>query len=237
MKILALILARRGSKRLVDKNIRNMCGKPLILWSIETAKKIKLISDILVSTDDSRVASICAEAGVPIPWLRPRILASDSASSVDVALHALDWYEAEKGGVDGILLLQPTSPFRSVGSIIRGIELFEESKFKPVVGVSPSRDHPMWAMKIEGNYLMPFMDNQNAIKMRSQELPPAYIINGSFYLIKPEELRKNKSFLNQASVPLVIESALEAVDIDTEDDFIFAELLYKQRKSNQIKRV
>ena len=157
MRILALITARGGSKRLPGKNIRVLGQKPLIVWSIDVAKDIPEICDILVSTDDTAIASVCAEAGALVPWLRPTELATDTASSVDVALHALNWYEAEKGSVDGILLLQPTSPFRSRETVLRGMELFRKNGRKPVLGVSPTHTHPMWTLKMEGEYLVPFM--------------------------------------------------------------------------------
>jgi CMP-N-acetylneuraminic acid synthetase len=113
VKILALIPARGGSKRLPGKNIRILQEKPLIVWSIEVAKGIPEICDILVSTNDLAILSVCKEAGALVPWLRPASLATDEASSIDVAIHALDWYESEKGAIDGVMLLQPTSPFRS----------------------------------------------------------------------------------------------------------------------------
>ena len=124
MKILALIPARGGSERLPDKNTRLLGDKPLIVWSIEIIKDIPEICDILVSTDDIDISKISKESGALLPWLRPAELATDTASSVDTALHALDWYEAEKGAVDGLLLLQPTSPFRSRDTIYKGIKLF-----------------------------------------------------------------------------------------------------------------
>jgi len=221
MRILALIPARAGSKRLPGKNIRMLGGKPLIVWSIDAAKGIPEICDILVSTDNSEIAEICKESGVLVPWLRPAELATDTASSVDVALHALNWYESDKSKVDGILLLQPTSPFRSQETIRKGIMLFAKHELKPVVGVSPTHAHPMWTLKMEGDYLVPYM-KENALETRSQDLPPAYAVNGSFYLISPTELRNCKSFMGSRTVPLLIESPQEALDIDTEWDFKIA---------------
>ena len=125
MKILALILARGGSKRLPGKNIRCLGGKPLIVWSIDVTKHIPEICDILVSTDDPAIAAVSKGAGALVPWLRPPELATDTATSVDAALHALDWYEADKGKVDGLLLLQPTSPFRTKETVMRGIAFFK----------------------------------------------------------------------------------------------------------------
>ena len=226
MRILALIPARGGSKRLLGKNIRMLGDKPLIVWSIDAAKGIPEICDILVSTDSSEIAEICKESGVLVPWLRPADLATDTASSVDVAIHALDWYEAEKGAVDGILLLQPTSPFRTQEAIRKGIMLFMKHDRKPVLGVSPTHAHPMWTLKMKGDYLVPYMQ-EHGLESRSQDLPPAYIVNGSFYLISPTELRNSKSFVGSKTIPLTIESPQEALDIDTEWDFKIAEIFAK----------
>lgn len=231
MRILALITARGGSKRLPGKNIRPLGGKPLIVWSIHAAKNIPEICEILVSTDAPAIAAICAEAGAYVPWLRPAVLATDTATSVDVALHALDWYESEKGSVDGLILLQPTSPFRTQATIKRGIQLFSEHGRRPVLGVSRSHDHPMWSLKIEGGYLLPFMQD-HGLAMRSQDLLPAYVVNGSFYLITTAELRAQRSFVGVKTVPLIIESSQETLDIDTESDFKMAESFLVMSDSN-----
>ncbi len=224
MRILVLIPARSGSKRLPGKNIRTLGGKPLIVWSIDVAKNVPNICDILVSTDDVAIATVCKEAGAYVPWLRPTELATDAARSVDVALHALDWYEATKGQVDGLLLLQPTSPFRSRSTIQQGIELFGKHNYQPVLGVSVNCTHPMWTLKMEGDYLVPFM-HDHALGIRSQDLPEAYAVNGSFYLISPKELRACHSFVGTNTIPLIIQSPQESMDIDTEWDFKMAEFI------------
>jgi N-acylneuraminate cytidylyltransferase len=222
MKILALIPARGGSKRLPGKNIKLLGGKPLIVWSIDVAKGTPEICDILVSTDNAAIAKVSKDAGALVPWLRPEELATDTASSVDVALHALEWYEAEKGKVDGLLLLQPTSPFRTQSTVRQGIGLFKDNNLQSVLGVSPCHTHPMWTLKIEGQHLVPFMPN-HGLGMRSQDLPPAYVVNGSFYLSSPENLRTRLSFSAGELIPLVIDSEEEVLDIDTALDFKIAE--------------
>lgn len=222
MRILALITARGGSKRLPGKNIRVLGGKPLIVWSIDVTRGIPEICDILVSTDDPAIATACAEAGAYVPWLRPAGLATDTASSVDVALHALDWYEAAKGAVDGLLLLQPTSPFRTKKTVRKGIELFGRNGQQPVLGVSPTHAHPMRTLKMESDYLVPYV-SEHGFGMRSQDLPPAYVENGSLYLISTAELRAGRSFVGIKTTPLLIDSPQEALDIDTEWDFKMAE--------------
>jgi CMP-N,N'-diacetyllegionaminic acid synthase len=225
MKILALITARGGSKRLPGKNIRILGEKPLIVWSIDIAKDIPEICDILVSTDDAAIASVCTGAGAIVPWLRPADLASDTASSVDVVLHALDWYETENGVVDGLLLLQPTSPFRTKKTMLKGIALYKENGRKPVLGVSPTPAHPMWTLKTDGEYVVPFF-KEHGFGKRSQDLPTAYMVNGSFYMISPSELRSIRSFVGANTTPLIVETPSEALDIDTEWDWQVAEAAY-----------
>jgi len=167
MRILALITARGGSKRLPGKNIKLLGGKPLIEWSIEVAKNIPAICDILVSNDSEDIAEVARNTGALVPWLRPADLASDTASAVDVALHALNWYERENGKVDGLMLLQPTSPFRTHETVSRGIILFHENSACPIIGVSPAKSHPMWCFRINDNKMQPFIEG-GGLHLRSQ---------------------------------------------------------------------
>jgi N-acylneuraminate cytidylyltransferase len=139
-------------------------------------------------------------------------------------LHALDWYEDDHGKVDGLLLLQPTSPFRSRSTVLRGIDLFRASKLRPVLGVSPASSHPMWCFRIQENTLRPFIED-GGLDLRSQDLPAAFVVNGAFYLIAPADLRKLHSFVSDDANPLVIEDPRESIDIDTEWDWKMAEIV------------
>ena len=232
MKILALIPARGGSKRIPGKNIRLLGDRPLIVWTIDVAKDILEICDVLVSTDDIATSSISKDAGALVPWLRPAQLSTDTSSSVDAALHALDWYEAEKGPVDGLLLLQPTSPFRTKETLRRGIELFKSCHLKRVLGVSSGQSHPLWALKPNGEQLVPYLEDHGFGK-RSQDLPEAYRVTGSFYLISPQLLRAEKSFVGDVIQPLLIDSRQEGFDIDTLDDWALAERLVSSGVSSK----
>ena len=224
MKILALIPARGGSKRLPRKNVKLLGGIPLINWSINATVGVSEICDVLVSTDDPEIAEIAIKASALVPWLRPKELASDNASSVDVALHALDWYESVNGKVDGLLLLQPTSPFRTRESINTGIKRFKEKHNKPIIGVTQNHNHPLWSLELKDGYLIPFEDS-NSLNMRFQDLPQFFNINGSFYLISPQDLRHNRSFIGNHNVPLISNSPKEDIDINTEWDFEIAKYI------------
>ncbi len=227
MKVLAVVTARGGSKRLPGKNIKLLGGRPLIAWSIDIAKDIPNICDILVTTDDECIADIALESGAYVPWLRPASLATDTATSVDVCIHALDWYEEQHGSVDGLLLLQPTSPFRSRETLLRGLDYFVHHQRRTIVGVTPARTHPYWCYRIENETMHPFIDQQEKYR-RSQDLPPVYVTTGSFYLISPHNLRTERSFYCANPVPLVIHAVKEALDIDTEWDWTIANCLLSQ---------
>jgi CMP-N,N'-diacetyllegionaminic acid synthase len=228
MRILLLIPARGGSKRVPKKNMRHLGGKPLISWTLDISKGVPGVCDVLVSTDDLAIAQVGKSSGAKVPWLRPAELSSDTANSVDVALHGLDWFEGHYGKVDGLLLLQPTSPFRTREMLETGIRIFYENGRKSVIGISPTKTNPAWSLKIERDRLVPLISLED-LKKRSQDLITAYEPNGSFYLISPEELRSQKSFYGAESLPLIINSEIEALDIDTEQDFLFAEFIFQSK--------
>jgi CMP-N,N'-diacetyllegionaminic acid synthase len=222
MKILALITARGGSKRLPGKNIRPLGGRPLIAWSIDAVRGLPEICDILVSTDDEQIAQVARTVGASVPWLRPVDLSGDTAGSVDVSLHALDWYESEYGAVDGLLLLQPTSPFRSAAIIARGLDMFAPLPHRSVVSVSPAASHPLWCYRVTGNSMTPYIAKTGEAT-RSQDLPPAHVLNGALYLIRPDQLRAMRTFCPPDVQPLVMESTWEGIDIDTPWDWFLAQ--------------
>lgn len=216
MKILVVIPARGGSKRLKGKNTKLLGGRPLIVWSIDIAKNIPDVCDILVSTDDSSIASISATAGALVPWLRPSCLATDAATSADTVLHALDWYESEHSVVDGVMLLQPTSPYRSRETILAGLKQFYKQR-RSVVSVSEVKINPARCFFIQEHNLKMCVPTSN----HNQET--AYAVNGALYLISPDELRKTRSFFSTTSIPLILNSNRESLDIDNDFDWWLAE--------------
>ena len=139
-KILAVITARAGSKRLPDKNILDLAGKPLIAWTIEPAKQSKFIDKIIVSTDSIKIKNISEKYGVEVPFIRPKELASDSASSISVLKHAILFY---KNKFDYIVLLQPTSPLRKTLDIDNAIKMLGE-KTEAIVSVCETEHSPLW---------------------------------------------------------------------------------------------
>jgi CMP-N,N'-diacetyllegionaminic acid synthase len=222
MKVLALIPARQGSKRLPGKNIKILGNKPLINWSIDIAKQSQVFCDVIVSTDGEDIASIAVDAGAIVPWLRPAHLASDDARSADVAIHALDWYESVHGSVDALALLQPTSPFRTVEIIKNGLMAFEEFSMRPVWTVSYQDSGTPTSLVVKGNFIF-----KNGYKtsgaVDEAETLRFCIPNGVLYIISPNGLRSEKSFASGEIVPLFVGSDIESIDIDTMDDWRMAE--------------
>jgi len=218
MKILVLILARGGSKRLPNKNILKLGKKHLINWSIDFAKKIPFVCDILVSTDSKKIGLIAKKRGALVPWIRPKKLSLCKTKSHDAALHAINWYEDNIQKVDALMLLQPTSPFRRLKTIKEGIRIFKNKKNISVIGVKQSKYN-------SNNYYILSKTKNKSLKKLLKNTEAVYRVNGSFYLISPSNLRKNKSFYNNNTLPLVCKSMIESIDIDTKDDWKIAKKL------------
>ena len=219
--------ARGSSKRIPRKNLLLLGNRPLIAWPVDAANNIPEVCDILVSTDDPEIAAVARAAGALVPWLRPAELATDTSIVVDAALHALNWYEAAHGTLDGLLMLQPSTPFTRNTTICRGISLFAANNCQSVLGVSPAASHPMWCFRKDGSYLSPFLV-EHGLQMRSQDLPPAYVVNGCFFLSAPAVIRTCHALYGNQVLPLVIDSPKETIDIDTQWDWQIAQWALSQ---------
>jgi len=235
-RLLAIIPARAGSKRLPRKNLLKLGGKPLIAWTINAALESGCFVDILVSTDDLEIAEFAQGEGALVPWLRPKELATDTATSVEVVLHSLDWYESERGVVDGVMLLQPTSPFRSVETIRDAALRFKESNFTtPLVSVCRAASHPVWTFLVQDQRMIPYC-GWEYLKVRSQELPSAFTLNGAIYVSTPYRIRKARSLLAEDMGAIIMEDEEESLDIDTQDDWVLAEQIIHRLKAKQDQR-
>lgn len=226
-RVLAVIPARGGSKRLPRKNVLPLGGKPLIQWTIEAGRESGACQDLLVSTDDPEIAEIAQRCGAMVPWLRPAELATDTAGTGQVLSHALAWYESQFGVVDAVLLLQPTSPFRSSNSIAAAVALFARQPseaVRSVVSVSPAHTHPAWTFVLHdaGETMTPIM-GWEPLQHRSQDLPPTYSLNGALYVIPSEDVRRGLPILRPGVRPFVMTDNRESLDIDTMDDWEAAE--------------
>ncbi|PIB62188.1 acylneuraminate cytidylyltransferase family protein [Pseudomonas sp. 2822-17] len=227
MKILAIVPARGGSKRLPGKNIKVLGDRPLIAWTIEAAQQSGVVTDVVISTDDVAIADIARTFGGSVLSMRPAHLATDTAGSFDVVVQVLDEYEAVHGAVDGVMLLQPTSPFRSAESIRRAVLQYQQDVSCAVVSVTAVTSHPAWCFRLEGSTMTPFLGWER-LSTRSQDLEPAFTLNGAIYLIAPSVLREQKRFVGPGTVPLVMTDSRESLDIDTPEDWDVAVRMLKQ---------
>ncbi|NDD00062.1 acylneuraminate cytidylyltransferase family protein [bacterium] len=215
MKVLGLIPARGGSKSIVNKNLVDLGGCPLIKWTIDTAIKSKL-NRVIVSTDNGEIANVCRNFGAEVPFDRPKDLASDDAQSIDVVLHALDVLDEQ---FDAVMLLQPTSPFRKSEDIDLALTMIGAgSSVISVVQVDGT--HPARMKFIEDGFLVdpPFVEEVE--NMPRQKLRPMYIRNGAIYLTGVNDL-KNRTFKGAKSRALVMPRE-RSLNIDSEFDLFIA---------------
>jgi CMP-N,N'-diacetyllegionaminic acid synthase len=230
MKVLGIIIARGGSKGVPGKNKKILSGLPLISYTINAAIQSKLFK-VIISTDDDEVISLGKKSGIEVPFRRPSDLASDSAKSIDVVIHALN--EAERNfneEYDAVMMLQPTAPFRTTEDINKSIYLLDNSpEAESVISVVDVLAHHPARMKyIENGFLIdpPFCEqyeNQNR-----QELIPMYIRNGAIYLTRRDVLLR-RSFKGTKSLALIM-SPENSINIDTLSDFALAEYEMNKRK-------
>lgn len=223
MKILYLITARGGSKGIPGKNIKPLGGRPLIDWSIQGALKAGApAEDLIVSTDSDEIGEIARRCGASVPFMRPAELASDTAGSREVMLHAVDTL-AESGRVyDTICLLQPTSPFRSAKDIRRAIELHELRRPEMTVSVMRSPANPYYNLFEPDAEGMLHISKGSGRYTRRQDAPPVYEFNGAVYVIDVEALRR-ENITRFASILPYEMPADRSIDLDTPADWERAE--------------
>jgi CMP-N,N'-diacetyllegionaminic acid synthase len=221
MKILYLIPARAGSKGLPGKNTKLLGGKPLISYSIDFAiKNIKEGDEICISTDDLNVIKIAGDLGIEIPFIRPKELASDTATSYDVIIHALDYYEKKEILFDCVLLLQPTSPFRNQQDY-ENLILTYSNDLDMVVSVKSSKENPYFTLFEEDEFGL-LNKSKTGDFQRRQDCPKVFAYNGSMYLMKINAL-KSKTISEFKKIKKIVMPEERSIDIDTMADWILAE--------------
>ena len=233
-KVIAIIPARGGSKRIPNKNIKLLAGKPLIYYTIRSAINSKYIDEVFVSTDSEEIAEVSKNSGAKIIQ-RPEELGADDTTTVDVIKHAFDVLGKDNAisKSDILIVLQPTSPLRVTKDIDNALELFDKSTYeengehccKNVISVCES--NPYWNFVIKSDKAEPLFGWEN-FRKRSQDLEKAYAVNGAIYILTGENLLRHSSLYCQ-DIELFIMSKHKSVDIDDEFDFELAELLIKER--------
>ncbi len=225
-RILALIPARGGSKRLPGKNILPLLGKPLVAWTIEQALCSKFCDNVIVSTDDNNIAKVSNKFGAEVPFLRPKKLATDKASSLDVAYHAIDFLRKRGERFDYLALLEPTSPLRKQNDIDRSIAtLIDNPKADALISLGRIHlEHPMLVKKIKNGFIRPYTNLPQV--HQGQETDEAYFPYGVIYLSKISSLYKNKTFYPKRSIYILIER-WQNYEIDDEVDYLVIEKILR----------
>lgn len=220
MKDLFLIPARGGSKGIPGKNIKPLGRKPLIYYTLDAATEIASPREICVSTDDDEIAARVREYGLDVPFKRPSVLATDIASSDEVMLHAVDFYEKAGIKLDRIVLLQPTSPFRTSRHIAEALELYHQD-LDMVVSVKKTKANPYFNLFEEDNSGYLRLSKPGNFRRR-QDCPAVYEYNGAVYVINVDSL-KNKSTTSFSRVVKYEMNEKDSIDLDTEIDWLLAE--------------
>lgn len=228
-EIIGLISARGGSKSIPRKNIKILAGKPLIAWTIEAARRCKELNRVIVSTDDEKIAEVARQWGAEVPFIRPSELARDDSSSISAVLHAIHWMEENEGFCpDYVMLLQPTSPFRTAEDIRQSIELARKHRAVAVVSVCEAEHHPYLCKRILGDVTLADFISTGIGHLRRQDFPPAYAVNGAIYLCQRMALLSNQSFFPEGTIAYVMPQE-RSQDVDTMWDWRLAELIMKDR--------
>jgi len=231
MKPLVIIPARAGSKGLPGKNWKLLHGKPLIQYTIEVAMETFALDEICITTDSPEVLVIAESMGLKVPFVRPAALASDTAGSREVILHGLDFWSTNFYQPDVIVLLQPTSPFRTSEQIQAGLSLYSK-EIDMVVGVKETKANPYYVLREE--------DEQGFLKpskvgtfTRRQDCPKVYEINGAFYAINPASLLQK----NLSDFERVVKFEMDAFsshDIDDRLDWVIAESMIQAKLGSEL---
>lgn len=227
MKTLVIIPARGGSKGIPHKNIKPLAGKPLIYYTIDVARQIVPDEDICVSTDDLEIIKCVEDYGLRVPFVRPQELASDTAGTYEVLLHALDFFEKKGKIYDTVILLQNTSPFRTGEHVKEAINLYSDN-IDMVVSVKECSANPYYCVfeDDESGYL--HISKGDGKITRRQDAPKVYEYNGAIYIINPVSLKKMSLGKFTKRVKYVMDD-IHSVDLDNMIDWKFAEMIIKER--------
>lgn len=223
MKSIAIIPARSGSKGLLNKNIKEFAGRPLMAYSIETALKSGCFDEVMLSTDSEEYAEIAKRFGASVPFLRSKATSGDSVSSWDMVKEVLDRYRKIGKEYESFCLLQPTSPLRTEEDIRNAYDLFENVA-TAVISVCEVEHSPLWCGKLPVNKSLDGFILRSNNKQR-QASEKYYRINGAIYFVRTEELYKDDFLYREGSYAYIMPQN-RSIDIDTEIDFKLAEILW-----------
>ena len=224
----ALIPARGGSKRLPRKNLLPLAGKSLLAWTVEAASSARHIDRVILSTDDAEIATMGRVSGAEVPFVRPAGLAGDSASTLDVMLHALRTLHGNGETCDYLVVLQPTSPLRTAADIDAAIELLQAKRADAVISVCESEHPPEWSNTLPEDLSMSAFYRPGSRSMRSQDLPKTYRLNGAIYIYRARRLLASGSLDMDDNSYAYVMPRERSIDIDGAFDFVLAQLLLQR---------
>jgi len=225
MRYLYIIPARRGSKGIPGKNIKLLAGRPLIAYAIEAALEAGApVEDICLSTDGEAIREVGRNLGLDVPFLRPAELATDTAGSREVMLHALDFYEHLRGHYDAIVLLQPTSPLRSAADIVAARDMYSPD-IDMVVSVTEASANPYYDLFETNPDGSLHICKGTGLITRRQDAPPVWKYNGAVYVINPQSLREMPMGKFPKRIPYVMPRD-RSIDLDTPADWMLAEQFF-----------
>ncbi|WHS61995.1 pseudaminic acid cytidylyltransferase [Pseudomonas sp. G2-4] len=228
---LAVIPARGGSKRIPRKNIKPFCGKPMIVWSIETALRSGCFDQVIVSTDDAEIADVARQYGASVPFMRPAELSDDYTGTLPVIRHVIEWFNAQEQAIEQVCCLYATAPFVQVEDIQRGLQILEETDSDYAFSVTSYAFPIQRAIRLteEGQVEMFSPEYFNT---RSQDLEEAFHDAGQFYWGRASAWLQGKMIFKPGSAPVLLPRH-RVQDIDTLEDWVRAEWLFKAMQAQQ----
>lgn len=225
-KILAIIPARGGSKGVPRKNIKMLAGKPLIAWTIEEAKQSRFIDRCIISTEDEEIKKVAEIWGGELPFMRPAELAQDDTPGIEPVLHAITMIP----GYDFVVLLQATSPLRTMEDIDGAIACCLENDCESCVSMTEAENSPYWMYRMdEKDRLKPVLEIEAGKSYQRQVLPKVYRLNGAVYVASVDFLQRQHDFIGDDTIGYIMPSE-RSYDIDSLADFEMVELLMKTYK-------
>jgi CMP-N,N'-diacetyllegionaminic acid synthase len=225
--VIAIIPARGGSKGMPGKNIKPLCGKPLIVWSIDAGLGSRYIDEVMVTTDNEEIAIIAREFGASVPFIRPAELASDTAMTVDVIKHVLEFYDNKMHkNFDYTVVLEPTSPLRVKEDVDNAIlQLLQNPQAGAVVGVCKTESqNPAFLVKKNINNFLVGYENSDMKILRRQDTNDVYFLEGSVYVSDTATLLTKNTFCHENTLGCEFPK-WKSIEIDDLDDFIIVEAL------------
>ena len=227
MQVLVVVPARGGSKGVPKKNSRVLGKQPLLFYTLQVARRLVPANQIYLSTDSPEIAGLASEFGLSVPSLRPENLATDEAGMYPVLRHALENYQSREASPDVVILLQPTSPFRTAAQVQEALKLFSP-ELDMVVSVKQTRANPYFVLYEEDEAGFLEKSKTSAGLVRRQDAPKVYELNGAIYIIKVRSLLKYNSFSEFTRIRKYEMDELTSLDIDTELDWQFCEFLLQK---------